>query len=725
MPEPKERILFENKAYSLTSTGVRQSNGLVAELEGCTQLHISRNGQHLRTVELPEPPAGYTGMRSSIPALTAMYRMAVKELRANIHNGTLLLAGANWSTVWTRDIAYAAALGASLVEPTAVRNSLRSRVNDGIILQDTGTGGGWPISTDRVSWAMGAWCLYQSTGDREWLEFCAEVLINTIDQDDAVLPPNSVLRPGETSFIDWREQSYPAHMSMAEIGASYAFGTNVLHSMAFSITAMMLRELGRKDEAKTYADRADVLADAIQQHFWSRANMSYSMYRTADGYADDRVDSLATALAIFCGIAGEHSSRALAAIPRSPWGTPVFSPYKSDNAVNYHNRAVWPFQEAYVLLAHASQGDTVGAAFSMASMLRAAMAFGTNKENYHAETGDADDTELNSDRQLWSVSGMLGMFYYGLFGIQYEHNSLVFAPCVPKQFAGSHWLTNLRIRDMELNVHINGYGTDICSVMINGKAASPIIPLDTKGPLHLEIELMPQDTEDELPLFPAAHEDLPEPQWDSPTPQCLRWHPVCGAEAYYIYANGKAIGTALDCKFTPPKNTHLFNSYRIQAVAHGRTSGFSAPFDCPAEAGQHLLQPMRIGEEAEYTVEKQQAWLDTNPCTALLDYESCTTEEGVYSVRIQYCNATASHKDGNTCALRELLVDGTPVAIIPLPHNTEEGNWNTYSLTAAVTVPLTAGKHCFSLRYRPDTCTNSNGTINQCMVRALELTRHS
>ena len=123
-----DRILFENEAYRLTATGLQQNNGLSAELEGVSTLRISRNGDLIKTVNIPEPPPGYTGMRSSIPALTAMYNLAIKELRANIHKGGLMLAGANWSTVWTRDIAYAAALGATLTEPSAVRNSLCSRV---------------------------------------------------------------------------------------------------------------------------------------------------------------------------------------------------------------------------------------------------------------------------------------------------------------------------------------------------------------------------------------------------------------------------------------------------------------------------------------------------------------------------------------------------------------------------------------------------------------------
>ncbi len=723
MPDADDRILFENEAYRLTATGLQQNNGLSAELEGTSTLRISNNGNTIKTVDIPEPPPGYTGMRSSLPVLTAMYNLAIKELRANIHKGGLLLAGANWSTVWTRDIAYAAALGATLTEPTAVRNSLCSRVQNGIILQDTGTGGGWPISTDRVSWALGAWCLYQSTGDREWLNYCAEVLLNTLAQDDAMLHKRGALIPGETSFIDWREQSYPAHLSMAEIGSSYAFGTNVLHYAALHIASAMLREQGKEQQARHYADRAAELGKDIQEHFWSRANMHYSMFITTDGYAEDRVDSLATALAVFCGLAGEYSQRALNAIPRSAWGTPVFSPYKSDIPACYHNRAVWPFQEAFVLLAHAELSDTAGAAFCMASLLRAALAFGTNKENFRADNGDGDGTLLNSDRQLWSVSGMLGMYYYGLFGIKYEHNSLVFAPCVPKAYSGSHWLTNLRIRDMELNVHINGYGTDICSVMINGKAGSPIIPLDTKGRLHVEIELMPQEDKECAPAYPIATEDLPEPRWDAPTENRLNWHPVDGAEAYYIYADGKAIGSSLTCNFTPPHNTRSYHTYRIQAVAANRTSGFSSPYECIAPGARHHVHPARIGENAEYSVDKQQAWLNTQPCTSRLDYEKINLTTGTYRLRIRYCNATASKRDGDTCALRELLLNDEPVAIIALPHNTEQGRWDDYSFTAPISISVADGPQQFSLRYNPATCTNANKHTNDCMVQHLELIR--
>ncbi len=722
MADEKEQVLFENAAYRLTSTGLQQE-GLSARLQGPGKLIICREGQGEREISIPPPPNGCTGMRSSIPVLTAMYNLAAHELQANVQPDGSMLAGANWSTVWTRDIAYAATLGAALIAPAEVRASLQSRVKDGIILQDTGTGGGWPISTDRVVWAMGAWSLYQSEGDTEWLKYCVDVISATLAQDDALLPSHTPLRPGETSFIDWREQSYPDWMTPADIGASYAFGTNVLHYIARMVLVRMLTELEREKEAAPHRERATALAAAIEQAFWSKANSQYCMMRTPDGCPDERIDSLANALAVICGLAGEHSTRAMATLPSSPWGTPVFAPYKSGQAAAYHNRAIWPFEEAFVLIAHAELRDPAGAAFSMAALLRAALAFGTNKENFHAESGEAEGTLQNSDRQLWSTAGMLGLFYYGLFGIHYEHDNLVFTPCVPKGFAGSHWLTNLHIRNMVLNVRINGYGTDICSVRINGKPATPILPLDTEGNLQIEIELMPEESDEPASNFPTAHEDLPEPEWDTPTPTLLRWHPVPGATGYYIFANGSALGATPDCSFAITRLPTCSTEYRVQAIGPGNAGCLGKPWQSCPEGTFSRLQPLSIGEEAEYDVENNQAWLDTKPCTALLSYGGTTLATGTYQLRVQYCNATASLRDGDSCALRELLVDGEPVAIIPLPHNTEAGNWEHYTLTAPITINLKSGRHTFALRYNPATCTNANGKLNQCMVRALEITR--
>ena len=724
MSPRKKEIIFKNNAFRLTANSLKQGE-LTAELTAPTCLQITHSG-HTRTVEIPaSAPQGCVGYRGSLPLLTAMYNMAIHELHCSITPEGLLTAGAAWSTVWTRDIAYAAALGAELAAPEATRRSLESRVRDGIILQDTGTGGGWPISTDRVVWALGAWAYYQSTGNKEWLDFCISVIKNTLAQDAAVLSA-APLVPGESSFLDWREQSYPHWMSPADIGATYAFGTNVLHYMARRLLVRMLCEADRKDEAEPYSAEAAELAQAIEKNFHATSATRYDMLRTADGCPELRSDALATALAVLCGLAGDQAEQILQALPRTPFGTPVFAPFKAETPEAYHNRSIWPFVEAFVLLAHADRQDTEGVEFSMAALLRAAMAFGTNKENFHATTGAAHDTVQNSDSQLWSIAGMLGAFYHGLLGIQYEHDNLVFSPCIPESFAGSHWFTGLKIRNMVLDVHLNGYGTEICSVIVNGKPGAPVIPLNTEGHVLVELELLPEEGTSTANAAPIAREDLPTPQWAACDAKSLSWHRVPGATEYRVYANGKPLSpaTAKLSYAIPHAPRTPYRVFRVRAFNSRTSSSPSAPYEHVAQGARSILHPVRIGEQGgEYSVEHSQAWLDTRPCTAHLLYEPTElAKAGTYQVRVLYCNATASLRDGDTCALRELRVDGAPVGIIPLPHNSEQDQWEAYSLSAPIRIKLDKGAHTLSLAYTP-ACTNGNQHLNQCMVRHIELTR--
>ena len=87
------------------------------------------------------------------------------------------MAGAKWDGVWTRDISYSILLALAAIEPQIARTSLLRKVERGRIIQDTGTGGSWPCSTDRMTWALAAWEIYLSTGDRDdWLAQSFEII---------------------------------------------------------------------------------------------------------------------------------------------------------------------------------------------------------------------------------------------------------------------------------------------------------------------------------------------------------------------------------------------------------------------------------------------------------------------------------------------------------------------------------------------------------------------
>ena len=77
--------------------------------------------------------------------------------------------GAKWHYVWTRDLSYSLDLGLGYLDPERASNSLlfkTSKVRPELVarqvspievaLQDTGSGGSWPVSSDRVVWILAA-----------------------------------------------------------------------------------------------------------------------------------------------------------------------------------------------------------------------------------------------------------------------------------------------------------------------------------------------------------------------------------------------------------------------------------------------------------------------------------------------------------------------------------------------------------------------------------------
>ncbi len=67
-------------------------------------------------------------------------------------------------------------------------------------------------------------------------------MTNTAEHDRRVVfDPNDGLYRGEQSFLDWREQSYPAWVATdtVHIGMSKALSTNVAHHALLDITASL------------------------------------------------------------------------------------------------------------------------------------------------------------------------------------------------------------------------------------------------------------------------------------------------------------------------------------------------------------------------------------------------------------------------------------------------------------------------------------------------------
>ncbi len=459
-------------------------------------------------------------------AVDEMKLDAVSDIRDDAYNGGQAIpcscfeTGAKWHYVWTRDLSYAAWLSLAMLDPERVRNSLEFKLSgyregvskpqaaagsaDGLqIIQDTGSGGSWPISTDRVTWAFGAMAALYSLPTTERREFAAEALraiANTLDNDLlAAYDPDTGLFGGEQSFLDWREQTYatwiPNHLS--SMATSKSVSTNAAFYQAMTLAVQLAGELGAQEVAAKYQARADALKAAINKHLWLEDAGLYSSLTAGhyDGVRMHKFDWLGQALTIITGIADEEKRRKiLASYPHGPMGAPVIFPQQPGVPV-YHNRAIWPFATAYGLKA-AKLGNNVAVADSaMELLIRGASLNLSNMENLEwlsaqamwrePESPELSGPVINSKRQLWSVGAYLSLVINDVFGIETTPDGLKVAPYITSRLRSRYLghsdrieLQNLSLWGKTLDVSIElPPATDqpgvysISAISLNGSAS--------------------------------------------------------------------------------------------------------------------------------------------------------------------------------------------------------------------------------------------------------------
>ena len=117
-------------------------------------------------------------------------------------------------------------------------------------------------------WALAAWELYAATGDTAWLRTAHDVTRRSALADlHAARDARTGLFHGESSFLDWREQSYPRWMQPADIYRSQSLGTNAIHHGAYRVLARMARALREPDaEARRWDAIADSVAAGMAAH---------------------------------------------------------------------------------------------------------------------------------------------------------------------------------------------------------------------------------------------------------------------------------------------------------------------------------------------------------------------------------------------------------------------------------------------------------------------------
>lgn len=666
--------------------------------------------------------SAFPRVRSPQRLLDALYNLSLEELTQLVREDGALSAGAKWPGVWTRDVAFSSVLALAVVAPDAVRRSLEAKVDSaGRIIQDTGTGGSWPISTDRMTWALAAWELYAVTGDQAWLRRAYDVIQRSARADrHAIFDPETGLVLGETSFMDWREQSYPRWMEPRDIARSSAVGTNVVHYATYRILADMADALG--EHSGDWTETADGLRTAINRHLWMDDAGFYASFRHGRAFPSlaPRSDALAEALSLIYGVPdAERRASISARMPVVAFGAPSFWPYIPEIPF-YHNGAIWPFVTAFWMWGAAEAGNTAAVEHAMASVHRPAALFLTNKENMVASTGHFDGTELNSDRQLWSVAGNLATHYRVLFGMRFRPDRLVFQPMVPPAYGGERTLSNLRYRDATLTITVRGHGDGVAGVRLDGRPVERAeIPASLTGAHTVEIQMNGR--------WPAAQVNVVPNRWSPETPAVTHagnefaWTAVPGAVRYTIYRDGEPVKgtTETRLRLDGPRRVA---EYQVLAVdSTGLESFLSEPILVAADDAVTIVRPAGAPLEREHEGFTGDGYVRlTREMNTEVLIPVQITCGGIYLVEPRYANGSGPINTDAKAAIRTLRVGSDDIGVLVMPQRGTD-RWTDWGYGTALRLELEPGEHTLVLAFT-ERDENMDGRVNTALLDHLRLT---
>ncbi len=562
--------------------------------------------------------------------------------------------GERWPYVWTRDVSFAADLALARLDPQRTRQSLQFKLSparDGhtpglFVAQDTGSGGSWPISSDRVVWFLAARHLLD---DPAFAEQTWQALQATLAQDRAaVFDAHIGLYRGETSFLDWREQTYPdwTRQDVRFIGDAFALSTNVLHYQALRLAEQLARTRGDA-RASAYAGWADALATQIDARFWREDAGMYMSYigDAAHPVPYAKYDLLALSLGVLADVfPADRARRALAAYPAVEGGSPVVWPQEAQQPI-YHNRAVWPFVSAYSLRAARRLDDAARIQLEIDSLMRGSALAGSNMENYemrrlavHVDEGALSGPVVNSPRQLWSVAGYLSMVLEGVFGVEADGTVAPKLPTalVPQLFGAR--------RSIELDDGQRRYiltrprtldGDLLVAKKIVRQGNTVTVHLMAQAPAEGSATSRPATSGSATAYAPAT------PAAPTPTARGTAWSIAIPAN-HVLWRDGRPVTGASPLLLTDDGHQHCLSFTRRE----GALESLHSPTTC-------------IGPQQRLRGATTWNWTATNPTRV--------------RVRLRYDNPNGPINTGVTAAVKQLVVQcpGRPAqrASVAMPHS--------------------------------------------------------
>jgi len=678
---------------------------------------FDEKANQVKTWELSQDISTKPSYTSDQPIVDALFNLSLQEARLAVEPDSTLRTGAKWGGVWTRDVSYSTLLAFAYIEPAVAKNSLMKKVKRGRIIQDTGSGGAWPVSSDRTTWALAAWEIYKVTGDEAWLKTAYEVIKNTLaDDEKTIRSAKTGMNKGESSFLDWREQTYPKWMSNMDIYMSENLGTNAVHYRANILIAEMAKILGEPNDK--YLKRAEEIKAGMNKYLWMADKGYYGqyLYGRSSMNLSPRFEALGEALAVLFDIADPQRAKSvLENSPNTAFGATCIYP-QIPGIPSYHNNAIWPFVQSFWNLAAAKTGNETALLQGLAAIYRPGALFLTNYENFVAQNGDYMGTEINSDRMLWSMAGNMAMVHRVFMGINFEPDGIRFQPVIPEVYGGTKTLSNFSYRKAKLKITVKGYGNQVASFKLDGKTSDKaFFPANLSGNHSIEIEMKNNS-------FGTTKINLVANKFSLTNPQVklngtkLIWDVIPGAEAYNIYKNGVLIKTI-------PENlvevdTNEFAEYKVTALDNQKLESFSSePILVYNDLDWKMIEMENVVEKSKlpYSNYSGDGFVEISSSkNREINLNIVASDNETVLIDCRYANGTGPWNTDNNCGIRSVYCNSNYAGVWVFPQR-GTNEWSDWGFSNIIEVPLNKGNNQLTIRFE-DWNINMDGEINDALL---------
>ena len=778
------------QSSDVLNDGPLRSTIVATETGGLKTYDLTSNAE-LRNHQPPDhritfsETSGHARIRTGNQMFDGLHALAVSEALQNsvaqIKDGaygkgelTSLAAfqtGEFWTYVWTRDLAYSTHLAMGGFDPERAVSSLlfktsvlKSSVAGGFaqqIVQDTGSGDSYPVSSDRIVWILGADATLKFLPAPEQKSFLAKIypiLHDTLEEDRRILfDPEDGLYRGEQSFLDWREQTYPGWTkdNVIAIAMSKALSVNVANYFALRTASDYAARLGLRDEQNRYAAWATKLKAAINKKFFDREAGLYSTYILTDsahGVRAHRYDLLGESLAVLTDVADDTKAKSiLRHYPVGAFGPPVVWPQERTVPI-YHNHAIWPFVTAYWIKAARQAGNAAAVDEGIRSLMGSAAFNLSNMENFDFATGKAEVKDgilsgpvVNSRRQLWSVAGYLAMVQDAVFGLETSSDGIRFLPFV------TGWLRNrifstsevlelqnfiYQSKSIHLRVHLPVVQKNRLGVLAVGKIElnGKVIGRDFAGPDSLQkqnewdVYLQNPRADDNADYlnFITDFRDVravfgpTQPQWKNIGQVGITVendllalhfsHPAVSNVVFNIYRDGELCAKGITpTDWVDPhsgdfaKRTHF---YVVEARdAQTGNASHLTPTRYYATTNDQWEIPAKEMENRGGSLAHGRHFMDWGKPEHELLVKSFTAQRsGDYLVRTEFSNGAGPVNTGITCAVKKIEIrkigsgEMAAAGYLIMPQS---GDWQRFDLSSIVRAKLKAGEQ-YSIRIFED-----------------------